>query len=136
MKLKRPMDDLLIGEVGECWAWENRKPHANGYVYVSIGKGKQLAHRHVAALFWDVTGKHVHHTCGNKACGNPEHFQLLGASEHHRLHVDPTKCAHGDEFRATRKSGKTYCRECQKERYRRWYYEQGGREWHQRRNTL
>jgi hypothetical protein len=136
--LKRPLlDDLIIGSSDECWSWD-RRPYRNGYVYLPTGRrgGKQLAHRFIVRLIYgDIDTKHVHHICGNKTCGNPAHFQILTKSEHHSLHAQPMKCGHGDEFRRTRKNGKTWCARCQAERNRRWYYERGGREWHKRRNA-
>jgi len=135
MNLKRPLlDDLLVGDSNECWEWD-RRPYRNGYVYLPTGArgGKQLAHRFIAALVYgDIEKKHVHHMCGNKACGNPRHFQILSKSEHHWLHAQSLKCEHGDEFRRVRKNGKTWCAKCQGEHYRQWYYERGGREWHRK----
>jgi hypothetical protein len=130
------LDYLIIGEPDECWSW-NHGVANNGYVYLRSDHKDEsvLGHRVVAeVIFGDLGKNHVHHTCENKTCGNPAHLRLLSERDHHLLHAKTLKCKHGDEFRRTKKNGKTYCAKCQSERYRRWYYERGGQEWFKQRN--
>jgi len=106
----------------------------NGYARFPSGRRGEYLYAHRVVFeenFGPIPeGHHVHHTCGNKACINPDHLEALAPSDHFRGHAD--RCGHND--RGVKKNGVTYCRTCQRESYRRWYYERGGREWHRARS--
>jgi len=91
----------------------------NGYARVPGGRRGVSLYAHRVA--WEEAngpipeGYVVHHTCGTKACVNVAHMEIHTKSDHHKLHA--TRLS--DEEREERK----------RERYRRWYYERGGKEW-------
>lgn len=71
-----------------CWEWSGAV-HWNGYGKMGIGKRADgtsmtgLVHR-VAYEAWKgriEEGLHVHHTCGNRLCFNPEHLVALTREE-------------------------------------------------------
>ena len=76
-----------------CWLWLGYK-NAQGYGILSFaevtGHGGQIsAHRVSWALHTDLLppkGWHLHHTCRNKSCVNPDHLEMVTASRHRRIH--------------------------------------------------
>lgn len=104
------MSDCILG----------RGLQGNGYARVTIGGERKLAHR----VVWEQeygpisSDHHVHHRCGNRACVNVEHLELLTAVEHTKLHNPPLaepKCGHGPDSWQTRSDGKRDCRVCHRE---------------------
>lgn len=71
-------------------------------------------------------GFHVHHTCRNPICANPEHLQVLSPREHARAHASlRTHCKNGHEFteantrREYRRGGlRRVCRSCEAQNQR------------------
>jgi hypothetical protein len=97
----------------------------DGYGQFGI-KGKNIvAHRVVYGwLVGEVDGeKHIHHTCGNRLCVNPEHLKQLSAKEHLLLGNSPpsknsrkTHCLNGHPLSGGNlyldKSGHRSCKIC------------------------
>lgn len=74
---------------GGCWPWMGPKAK-NGYGLFTLAGRSQTAHRYSWYLAHNQTytwvRDQVHHTCHNRACVNPAHLQLIGASDHAKLH--------------------------------------------------
>jgi hypothetical protein len=93
---------------------------SNGYARTSNADGRRLAHR----VAWEEKygpipgGMHVHHTCGNRACINVAHLELVTPAGHRIKH---RKCEHGDEHRYVDRRGCSYCRICTQKRVRQRY---------------
>ena len=100
-----PSDNVCIGIEGECWE-SGALPNNGGYT-------KQ--HRLVASLFADVAGRHVHHTCGNRRCNNPDHLRVMDMREHYDHHLNAV-CLRGhdmwDEKNVYWRNGQRWCRAC------------------------
>ena len=58
---------------GECWIW----PHTNHRGYPNVSPREWGLHRRVVELeHGKPLGKqHAHHTCGVRACVNPDHLE-------------------------------------------------------------
>lgn len=90
---------------------------ANGYARTPTSEGRRLAHR----AAWEKAhgpipaGKQIHHVCGNRACINVDHLEVLEPAEHNGRH---RKCEHGDVNRYFTKSGGSRCRICRQEKFR------------------
>lgn len=79
---------LIVDEpAGGCHEWPFAR--TDGYGYVDVGDGAILRVHRVA---WEKLrgaipdGLEVHHTCGNRACVNVGHMELLTKAEHTSLH--------------------------------------------------
>lgn len=82
--------EYVIDEATGCWVWQR----------ATTSEGYGVAHRPsdrvtmpVHRLIWErLNGpvprdRHLHHTCLNKLCCNPDHLQLLTNDDHQALHV-------------------------------------------------
>ena len=76
---------LVDGNTG-CWVWQHSP--SSRYGKVRVGTKHVSAHR----LYWEQrngpipAGLHVHHTCENTRCVNPDHMALVAPSSHARHH--------------------------------------------------
>jgi hypothetical protein len=79
----------LSGENHPNWTG-GRSIDSSGYVRVNVGHGKrEREHRLVASGLLGQTpesGQVVHHKNGDKTDNRPENLEVLGSSEHTRLH--------------------------------------------------
>jgi HNH endonuclease len=75
-----------------CWEWtgvRHRGPYGPTYGVLPFNGKKLVAHKF---LWTQILGREVpkgkclHHKCGNKACINPEHLELLTFEEHRGRH--------------------------------------------------
>lgn len=71
-----------------CWVWQGSRDNGYGQASARVISRTRLMHVHRIAyrvFFGDLPAGpdyHVHHTCGNRACCNPEHLELISAAEH------------------------------------------------------
>lgn len=75
-------------DAGECWDWQGTIDRG-GYGRFRIGDATFAAHR----IAWVIAngrtprkGYVITHTCGNKACVNPEHLMEVTHQEAIRMH--------------------------------------------------
>ena len=71
----------VIAETG-CWQWMGGVDR-NGYGKVRVRSKTLWAHRHsYEQLRGPIPpGMSMHHTCGNRACINPDHLRLMESGE-------------------------------------------------------
>jgi hypothetical protein len=113
-----------------CWGWMGGL-NEKGYGMVrSEGRTKRRVHR----VMWEryrgkiPMGMVLHHRCQNRRCCNPEHLEMLTRPEHLAVHrgrgVLKDRCGKGHEFTPEntykRSDGMRVCRECAKERLKKW----------------
>jgi hypothetical protein len=114
-----------LDTTGECWLWQGGQSDNYGIVqYTTIYPYPIGAHRAAYALLVGPIpqGQHVHHTCDQKLCCNPDHLELLTPSQHSKHHHPKTNAPcprnHPPHWRTT-PTGKRQCRHCDSERHRR-----------------
>jgi len=117
-----------------CWLWTGFSDH--GYGRIGLGNTYLYAHRasyelHVGPI---PDGLVIDHLCRNTLCVNPDHLEPVTAGENMRrgyavpLRVSARRdrpCPAGHErteanVRIDPKSGKLFCRPCQRETQRRY----------------
>ena len=122
---ERKFDKLPSG----CWEWK-AAILPTGYGSFSIGNKRSItAHRFSYTVYnGPITkGMHVHHTCCNRVCVNPEHLKLVTPLEHRQLEPrgwrkkksNEDTCNHGhlrSKYMRVDKSGRKYCHQCNYER--------------------
>lgn len=92
--LDRLQTKLRCKDPSLCWDYMGAR--VTGYGYITIRRGEQ-ALTHV--LMYEATngakpkGFDVHHKCGNRACCNPAHLELVEHAEHAREHWKQVKRA-------------------------------------------
>lgn len=110
---------------GGCWLWTGCR--RAGYGQFTTAGCQMPAHRFSYLLHVGEIGEglHLHHTCENPACVNPEHLQPVTPREH-ALELSPrnilgqkarqTHCHRGHEFidanTYRRGNGRRQCRAC------------------------
>jgi hypothetical protein len=109
---------LKSGE-GKCWPWIGAL-RADGYGVIRSRSLMYKAHRVAYMLANGAVprGRVVDHTCGCKACCNPEHLQAVTQSENSRRYRVVTyrgMCSRGHSVEFGQK-----CRRCNTERVREW----------------
>ena len=119
--------DYRIDETTGCWIWQR------GFIGSGTGYGElrhngttEYAHRYYyeIAMGSIEEGKHLHHTCNNSHCVNPEHLLVLSPLEHGAQHRwKATHCPHGHPYDVANTGSKgkiRWCRTCARERMRRY----------------
>lgn len=110
-----------------CREWTGHR--SGGYGKVALNGGQVQVHRAAYAFAHGPIpeGMQIHHKCGNRACVEVGHLELLTASEHSLLHnlgadVDTCRKGHTGDWYLT-PAGHRRCRECVRIRRRRRYAE-------------
>lgn len=113
-----------------CWEWTGRL-NSNGYAFAQRGPGfpPRVVHR----IMWEHAhnepvphGMQLDHLCRVRNCVNPDHFEVVTASENtmRQQHYNrlKTECKKGHEYTPentyTTTDGKRVCRACTRERDR------------------
>lgn len=71
-----------------CWEWTG-SVDPDGYGVIVTGTAEHRAHRAVFAIMRGTPiakRTHAHHMCQVRHCVNPDHIELLSASDHKRAH--------------------------------------------------
>jgi len=104
-----------------CWVWQ-KAINRDGYGITMIRSLSHKVLRVHRAVWFLVHGSwpgDLHHTCGNKACCNPDHLVEVTQREHSRLHYgDLCPGGHDPSFYREREKKGRYCRECDRLRVR------------------
>lgn len=120
-----------IKVVDDCWIWQGPKT-PNGYGKHKIGPGH--SDRVIHRILWEhhkdqpvPDGMQLDHLCRNRACCNPDHFEVVTASENTKRqdHANrrATHCPKGHEYNDENTritpDGRRSCRPCDTDRTRR-----------------
>ena len=136
----RFIDKYLVSSSG-CWEWQAFKNWGGYGMYWSDGFNWK-AHRYSYTILRGPVpdGLVIDHLCRNRACVNPDHLEVVtneenirrgdnyskGARERNKTHC-PQGHPYDDNNTLVPKEGSTKqgrkCRECSRERARRYYYD-------------
>lgn len=114
-------ENYMISPAG-CWEWTGWKNNW-GYPTIRDESGRpDGAHRFIYRVLIDVIpkGMHIDHLCRNKLCVNPEHLELVTASENRRRQQgDQCKRGHRFDMIKLKPDGSIKQRICSQCRYKR-----------------
>ena len=128
-----------VDKSGDCWLWLP-PPGNHGYGQMGAAGTVMLAHR-ISYLLHHTEipdGLTIDHLCHVKTCVRPDHLEAVTSSDNvKRAHrdglysYDPECCPHGHprtpEVWRAKKSGASYCIECQRGHNRRYASRRSGR---------
>lgn len=124
VRWERVHNKVRIFEETGCHLWTGALT-PQGYGSIQVKKITHLIHRiaYVLANGRLHEGDHVHHTCGNRSCCNPDHLQALSPKDHGTLHhkkidiPEPFECKHGHQGKYKKNAqGRWACVQCQSQR--------------------
>lgn len=115
-------------EPEECWI-PSIVPASHGYTMISMGRrsgARLLTHRFAYELLVEKLPEDfnvvIDHLCRNRACVNPNHFEVVSRGENARrgLLKNSFICGHSytDDNIYIRPNGHRYCQECHRRRAR------------------
>jgi hypothetical protein len=83
-----------VGEPGQCWNWLGSINPKTGYGKKQWFGETWLAHRWVWTMFCGLIPHNmtINHKCGNRACVNPHHLELMTMTDN---------CRHGGATKLT-----------------------------------
>lgn len=131
-----------IDRTENCWNW-NGYIDPNGYGRIGIAAGKTIGAHVFSYNFYKgiiPDGLHLDHLCRNRKCVNPNHLEPVTSTENILRGECPAAqnkrkiyCIRGHKLtqdnlyitrRKNRKDISRTCKICQRNRYRKYYYEQ------------
>ena len=91
-RASEPRPPYLVDPITGCWDWTGKR-NWGGYGSVQKGDHHRGAHR---VAFEQANGPipddhFVHHRCGNPACVNPDHLELMSPEQHTQHHREKRK---------------------------------------------
>ncbi len=122
---KRIFPYISIDKKTQCWNWTRQLYEGYGRIYF---RGRPWSVHRVLYLWkfhelpeYDFSGKFVlDHICGNRACCNPDHLQVVSNKENVLKGIGPTAknarkevCKRGHEL-SPRKGGGRQCLTCKR----------------------
>ena len=120
-------------DLGRCWVWTGTV--TGGYPRIAIDSRPMAAHRYSYELAGGtlVPGLQLDHLCRVTWCVNPLHLEQVSPRENTMRGKGPAAinaakelCANGHEFTESntyyRPDGNRTCKECGRDRWRRWYH--------------
>jgi hypothetical protein len=125
--------------VAECWEWQGFvDPNGYGQFYPTHTKN-ELAHIYAYKFVYDIVpeGLVIDHLCRNRKCVNPFHLEAVTQRVNTLRGIGPsalnavkTHCPQGHPYDEANtwvnpKKNERICRECSRQRYRKWYKANG-----------
>lgn len=101
-----------------CWNWTGAK-NADGYAAFWDGESQISGHRFSYIVYRGEipSDLQIDHLCRNRGCVNPYHLEAVtGKINQHRGRGSWTHCKLGHEILGLSKSGRRFCKECQRRR--------------------
>jgi hypothetical protein len=85
-RLPALLDAVDVTDKG-CWEWQ-RALSDRGYGRVRHDNRNSYAHRVLLQMLGTTppSGWHIHHSCANPCCTNPQHLEALPPIEHRARH--------------------------------------------------
>jgi len=127
--LPKQLEDKIIPEPNSgCWLW-TASLDSKGYGAVRVNGVLHRAHRLVYALLRQPTDMTIDHLCRVRCCVNPDHLEPVTSLENflrgnRNGNTLKTHCLRGHAFTVENTyqfyEGERLCRECQRERVRRY----------------
>jgi len=111
-----------------CHVWTGAIVRGYGHIWHPDYGRNVTVHRAAYEIYVGPIpcGHQIHHLCDERACVNPEHLTPLSASDHSKETMaarwgrDRTHCSKGHLYSGKTKDGNNFCRECSRERERRY----------------
>lgn len=110
----------------ECWLWLGaERTKGRGYGGFRVDGKTVRAHRMAYEIFVGPLEpeQHLHHTCENRRCVNPEHLEIVTNAAHvasHRAGITHCKEGHPLVIRDTWNTPQKFCPICMREASRRY----------------
>ncbi len=117
--------DSKVSPAGDCLVWTGAKRNGYGVFHVpGTRNGTVRSHRYAyeSAHGPVPAGMVIDHLCGNKACVNVRHLEVVTQKENVQRHFrKTTECKHGHPYNEANTyvspKGRRSCRACNRERH-------------------
>jgi len=128
--LKRFYSYIKINPKSKCWEWQRyitKDGYGQYYFDFKLGYAHRFAYEYFKGTLQN--NQHIHHTCENSICVNPDHLEQLSPKEHIRktpLHnAKKTHCPQGHEYTSENTyfySAGRRCKKCLKLHHHNYYH--------------